>query len=81
MDGGPGQPLTPEEAKARLREAALRVSPRHWISRHPVAVLAAALAGGLLIGRLGAAALVRALLIRRLTPALLMLLFPKGRKD
>ena len=81
MDGDPDQPLTPEEAKARLREAALRLSPRQWIRQHPLAVLAAALAGGLVIGRVGTVALARALMLRRLTPALLMLLFPKGRKD
>jgi len=80
MDGDQTQSLTPDQAKARLREAALRVSPGRWLSQHPVGVLAAALAGGFVVGRMGGAALARALLVRRLTFALLAMLLPRRRQ-
>jgi len=77
MDRDQTQSLTPDEAKARLREAALRVSPRRWLSQHPLGILAAALAGGFVVGRMDGAALARVLLVRRLTSALLAMLLPR----
>lgn len=47
----PPQPLTPAQAKARLRHAARRASPTAWVSRHPLTALATAAAAGFLLAR------------------------------
>ena len=44
-------PLTPEEAKRRLRLRAQRASPAAWLRRHPYEALAAGAALGYLVGR------------------------------
>ena len=44
-------PLTPDEAKARLRLAAHRASPSALVERHPWQALAAALIGGYAAGQ------------------------------
>lgn len=52
MDRQPDRPLTPDEAKAKLRETASEVGVAPWIRRHPVSGLAAAIAIGYLVGSL-----------------------------
>ena len=81
MDGGPAHPLTPDEAKARLREVARQASLRQWIGDHPLSTLTAALLGGFLAGRMGTAALARTLLVRRLGPLLLTTLLSRRRRS
>lgn len=52
MDSKTNRPLTPEEAKERLREAASQVGVTHWIRRHPLSLLAGAVSAGYLVGSL-----------------------------
>jgi hypothetical protein len=52
MDRNTSQPLTTEQAKARLRAAAERASPSEWLHRHPWNALALAVAGGFVISRM-----------------------------
>ena len=52
MDRDTSEPLTPEQAKARLRAAAQQASPSAWVRRHPLHALSAALLGGFIAGRL-----------------------------
>ena len=50
MERTPTHPLSPEEAKLRLREAAAGLGPTAWVRRHPTDSLLIALLGGLLMG-------------------------------
>ena len=50
MDRGSGEPLTPAEAKARLRDVAARGGALRWLARHPGGVAAAGFAAGVLAG-------------------------------
>ncbi len=52
MAGQPPQPLTPAQAKARLRSAAARATPAYWLHRHPWRLLLMAMGGGFVAGRL-----------------------------
>ncbi|MEF8793682.1 hypothetical protein [Thiohalorhabdus sp.] len=52
MDNETNRPLTPEEAKERLREVASEVGVTPWIRRHPVTVLAGSVSIGYLVGSL-----------------------------
>lgn len=52
MDREPNRPLTPDEAKARLRAAAAEVGVAPLIRRHPVTGMAAGAAIGYLVGSL-----------------------------
>jgi hypothetical protein len=45
------QPISTEEAKARLREAARRASPSGYVQQHPLQTVGLALVAGLLAGR------------------------------
>jgi hypothetical protein len=47
----PSQPLSTEEAKARLRVAAERASPSAYVQQHPLQTVSLALLVGLLAGR------------------------------
>lgn len=57
MAGESTGPLSPEEAKARLRVAAERASPVGWVSAHPWQAGGLALLAGFTVARLGALAL------------------------
>ena len=70
MDRDRPYPLTPEQAKERLRAAAGEISPRQWLMRHPWRGVAVALVGGLVVGRAGTGTAVAAMLLRRIAPAL-----------
>jgi hypothetical protein len=50
MERTTSHPLTPEEAKRRLREAAAATGPSAWVRRHPGDALLFALIGGLFMG-------------------------------
>lgn len=52
MDSETNRPLTPEEAKERLRAAASEVGVTPWIRRHPIGFLAGAVSAGYLAGSL-----------------------------
>jgi hypothetical protein len=52
MDGDTAKPLTPEQAKARLRAAADRASPTAWLHQHPWSTLSLAVAGGFMLSRM-----------------------------
>jgi hypothetical protein len=52
MAGDPSQPMSTEEAKARLREAASEVGLQAWVHHSPWAFMALALGSGYLAGRL-----------------------------
>lgn len=47
----PSRPMSTEEAKARLREAAKRASPTGYVQQHPIETVGLALVIGLLAGR------------------------------
>ena len=46
------QPLTPAQAKARLRAAATRATPGYWLHRHPWRLLLLAWGCGFIAGHL-----------------------------
>ena len=52
MDRDTPRPLSVEEAKARLREAADNASPSAWFKRHPLQALTAAVIGGFVVARM-----------------------------
>ena len=52
MDRDPSQPLSPDAAKEKLREAARKASPLGYVAEHPMQSLAAALLAGFITGRL-----------------------------
>ena len=72
MDHDSTQPLSVEEAKARLRVAANRASPSAWVRQHPLPALGIALLGGLVAGRLHAQSASGLLLALKLVPPLLL---------
>lgn len=55
MAGDKAQPLTPAEAKERLRLAASKASLRTWAESNPWSLLILALGGGYLAGKVPAA--------------------------
>ncbi len=55
MAGGTTEPLTPAEAKERLRRAAARASLRTWAESNPWSLLVLALGAGFLAGKAPAA--------------------------
>ena len=57
MAGDTTRPLTPAEAKARLRAAAERASPAGWIHDHPWRATGLALLAGFAVARVGLLAL------------------------
>lgn len=52
MDGNTSEPLSTEQAKARLRAAADHASPTAWFQRHTLKALGITVAGGFIIGRM-----------------------------
>ena len=52
MDSEANRPLTPDEAKERLRQAAGEVGVAPWVRRHPVTAVASAISIGYLVGSL-----------------------------
>ena len=79
MDRDSSQPLSTQEAKARLRAAAQELSLSHWLGRRTWTVLALALAGGFVVGRLHISVLSRALLLQRVTPLLLAVMLRRNK--
>ena len=80
MDRNTPHSLTPDEAKAQLRTAAQQVSLTSLMSHRAWRILAVALAGGFVVGRLRIP-LTTALLMQRIAPALLtVLLWRKNKK-
>lgn len=71
-------PLTPEEAKARLRAAAQNVTLAAVVSRSAWPLLAVAVAGGFIAARLRLPKLLGSVVIQRAAPLLLGALL--GRK-
>ena len=51
MADAPSSALTPEQAKARLRQAAQKLTPSAALERHPWSLLAVALISGYAAGR------------------------------
>ena len=64
MDRDSSQPLSPEEAKARLRAAAQGLSLSKWMGRRTWRVLAVALAGGFIVGRVRVSALTQTMVMQ-----------------
>lgn len=79
MDRDSSQPLSPEEAKARLRAAAQGLSLSKWMGRRTWRVLAVALAGGFIVGRVRVSALTQTMVMQRLAPILLTVLLRNKR--
>lgn len=71
MDRDTPQPLTTEQAKARLRAAAERASPTEWLYRHPWNALGLAVVGGFVISRMRLPQATSALTIQWLGPLLM----------
>lgn len=71
MDRETSHSLTPAEAKDRLRAAAQQLSLASWIVERRWTILAMALAGGFVVGRLGLPIAARAMLLRQVAPLLL----------
>ena len=80
MDRDTSHPLTPEEAKTRLRAAAQQVSLTNWMSRRTWRVLALALAGGFVVGRLRVPVITGSLL-QRIAPVLLTVLLRRRKES
>jgi len=76
MAGDSIQPLTPAEAKERLRQVAGRLSLQAWTRNSPWSLLVLALGGGYLAGRVPA---VRTTLIWSLAQLATTLVRPSGR--
>lgn len=74
MDSDTPRPLSPEEAKARLRAAAQGLGLSALIGRRTWRILAVSLIGGFIVGRLRVSELTRAVVMQRVTPLLLTLL-------
>lgn len=79
MDRNSSHPLTPAEAKARLRTVAQQATLANLISEHKWPVLAVATAAGFIAGRRRASMLAGTLLIRGFVPLLLNLLLHKPK--
>jgi hypothetical protein len=79
MDRDSSQPLSTQEAKARLRAAAQELSLSHWLSQRTWTVLAVALTGGFIVGRLRISVLSRALLLQRVAPLLLAVMLRRNK--
>jgi hypothetical protein len=74
MDRVPqSQPLTVEEAKMRLREAAERASPTGYVRQHPVETMGLALVAGLLAGRMRLPSTTALMLAEQLLPFVIKL--------
>lgn len=71
MDSHTPEPLSTEQAKARLREKAERASPSNWLQQHPWNALGAAIAGGFVLSRMRFPLAAGTLLIQGLGPVLL----------
>ena len=78
MDRDTTQPLSTEEAKARLRAAAQDLTLGQLIGRRTWTVLAVSVAGGFVAGRVGITTISRTLLLQRFVP-LALALFLGGR--
>jgi hypothetical protein len=70
MGSNTPEPLTTEQAKARLRVAAQNVSPTVWFQHHPWKVLGIALASGFVVSRVRLPANAGAMVTRLLGPLL-----------
>jgi hypothetical protein len=72
MDRVPSsQPLSVEEAKTRLREAAERASPTGYVRQHPVETVGLALVAGLLAGRTRLPSTTAVMLAEQLLPLII----------
>ena len=81
MDRDTAQPLTTEEAKARLRAAAQELTVGQLISRRTWTVLAVSVVGGFVAGRIGITTISRALVLQRFVPLALALLLGGHRES
>lgn len=80
MDRDPVRPLTPQEAKARLRAAAQQLSQATWGTRR-WRILGLALAGGFVTGCLRAPAFTsRPWILQKLAPMLLAMFLGRRRR-
>lgn len=79
MDRDTSHPLSPAEAKARLRAAAQGLSLGDWMGRHTWSVLAAAAAGGFVVGRLRLSGVSGTMFMQRIAPLLLVVLLRRKR--
>jgi nitrate reductase NapE component len=79
MDRDSSQPLSTEEAKARLRAAARELSLSHWLGRRTWSVLAVAVVGGFAVGRLRISVLSRTMLLQRVAPLLLAVMLRRNK--
>ena len=80
MDRETTHSLTPAEAKDRLRAAAQQLSFASWMVERRWTILAAALAGGFVVGRLGLPVAVRAILLRQVAPLLLTTMWQRRKQ-
>ena len=64
------EPLTTEQAKARLRVAAQNASPTMWFQHHPWKAIGIALASGFVVSRMRLPANSGAMMTRLLAPLL-----------
>jgi hypothetical protein len=81
MDRDTPRPLSPEEAKARLRAAARELTLSHLIGGHPWRVLAVALAGGFVVGRLRIPAMTGTFLMQRIVPLMFTVWLRGGKSN
>lgn len=80
MDSATPHPLTPEEAKAKLRAAAQNVSMTNWMSRRRWRLILISLAGGFIAGRLRIPIISSARIMQQIVPALLTMFWLKRKK-
>ena len=80
MDRETSHSLTPAEAKDRLRAAAQQLSFANWVVERRWTILAVALTGGFVVGRLGLSVAARAMLLRQVAPLLLTILWRRRKR-
>lgn len=80
MDRNASHPLTPAEAKDRLRTAAQQVSLTNWLGQHKWPVLVVAIAAGFIIGRTRIPVITGTLLTRGFAPMLLNMFLNKRKE-
>ena len=75
----PSHPLSPEEAKLKLRAVAERTSPIYWVQKRPAQMLLMAMCCGFLVGRMRLSPTFAMTVTQRLLPVFVGHLIKKKR--
>ena len=81
MDDSAPHPLTPAQAKQRLREAATRAGLPYWVRQSPWQALLASMAIGYLTGQARITPAITIAVARRLVPAFISQILAGKHRD